>query len=378
MRKFFIALLVLCGALVAVSCHKEEPVQEMSYYDYLIADYNALVAAYPDAKDNFVEARYVLNGVISETAPESLKAESVELYCYTFLQGVSEIFVFVRDFETGETQMVHYSADSPWIGDMKIKEEEMVTLKYSLEDAIDNARKDPAAAASDGLDTRYITLRKPLWPVWENPQYVIGGSSGRKYHVFVDSKTGDVKSLETPIEEGSSFEFLLNDYSYMLDQFENNEIMGYRINLQGCFVEARYVLNEPVNSLQASLLFPKEVTYLFYGPKLSKDGKDILAKGWRDMTDGPEVPLALSMDELDSPWTGDRFIDPSFADEIITIEEAINNLKLANVTDPDTKLVNLRWPDVTPALEHLQYEFIGDKTKTVFVDAHTGEVSVAN
>ena len=96
MRKFFMALLVLCGALLAVSCQKEDSVPEMSYFDYLIADYNALVAAYPEAKNNFVEARYTLGERISDSAPGSLKVESVEVYCYTYLQGMSEIFVLER------------------------------------------------------------------------------------------------------------------------------------------------------------------------------------------------------------------------------------------------------------------------------------------
>ena len=377
MRKFFMALLVLCGALLAVSCQKEDSVPEMSYYDYLIADYNALVAAYPEAKNNFVEARYTLGERISDSAPGSLKVESVEVYCYTYLQGMSEIFVLERDFETGETQMDHYSVETPWTGDMKISESEMMSLKYSLEEAINAARRDPEASASDGLETRYVTLRKPLWPVWENPQYVIGGSSGRKFHIFVDAKTGAVKSLESPIEEGSALAYLFNDFSYIIDVYGNQEIMGYRIELGEYFVEAQYVLNAPLNSLQASTLFPKEVTYYFYGPKLSKDGKDVLVKGWRDLTEKTVNPPGTSMDELSSPWTGDKFIDPVTLGNVIDIEDAIYNVKISSVTDPDTKLVNLRWPDVNPGFEHPQYEFVGEKTKTVYVDAITGEVSVA-
>ena len=150
MKKIVFVMLMICGALMAFSCHKEEPLKEKTYYDYLMEDYRALVAAYPEAKDNFIE---------------SLKAESVEIICYTYLQGMSEIFIFERNFETGDTQMEHYSVDIPWTGDMKIPESDMKELKFSLEDAIDNARKDPDAAASDGLDTRFITLRKPLWPV---------------------------------------------------------------------------------------------------------------------------------------------------------------------------------------------------------------------
>jgi len=364
---------------MTVSCNREKgnDPSKKTYFDILMDDYKALVKAYPEAKNNFVEARYVLDGIISETAPGDIRPESVEVYCYTWLEGKSEIFVLERDFTSGGTQMVHYSADSPWLGDKKIPESEMRGLEYSLEDAIENACKDPEASSSDGLETRFVTLRKPLWPVWDNPQYVIGGSSGRSFHVFVDAREGTVKTLEREVEEGSANAFLHEDYSWIIDMFGNSEIMGYRIELRERFVEAQYTLNAPMNAKQASELFPKEVTYLFYAPKASKDGKDILAKGYRDLTAGDRGTVELSMDELDSPWTGDRFISPIILDEVIDIEDAIYNVKISNVTDPDTNKITLRWPDVNPALENPQFVFTGDKTKTVYVDALTGEVQVA-
>ena len=293
-------MLAVCCALIAASCHKESApvVTEPTIFDIMVEDYQALVKAFPLAKDNFVEARFVLNNEISAASAASLKTESMEVICYTWIEGFSEIFVLDHDLTTGKTEMNHYSVDTPWTGDMKIPESEMQGLKVSLEEAIERAKKDPEAAAGDGLDTRYVTFRTPLWPGWPNPQYVIGGSAGRKNHVFVDSKTGDVVSLEAPVEEGTAKAFISEDYNMMIDQFGNFEIMGYKIEIHEHWVEAQYILNAPVNSRQASELFPKEVTYLFYAPGASKDGKDVMARGWRDFTAGPMAKLDMSMEEL--------------------------------------------------------------------------------
>ncbi|MBO4230127.1 MAG: hypothetical protein J5886_00455 [Bacteroidales bacterium] len=378
MKRILYLLLAVCCALIAASCHKESApvVTEPTIFDIMVEDYQALVKAFPLAKDNFVEARFVLNNEISTASAGSLKAESMEVICYTWIEGFSEIFVLDHDLTTGKTEMNHYSVDTPWTGDMKIPESEMQGLKVSLEEAIERAKKDPEAAAGDGLDTRYVTFRKPLWPVWPNPQYVIGGSAGRKNHVFVDSKTGDVVSLEAPVEEGTAKAFISEDYNMMIDQFGNFEIMGYKIEIHEHWVEAQYILNAPVNSRQASELFPKEVTYLFYAPGASKDGKDVMARGWRDFTAGPMAKLDMSMEELSSPWTVDKYIVSDIIDDLIGVDDAIYNLKISPVTDTDTPNVTLRWPAI-PALEHPQYVFIGEKTKSVYVDAITGEVMEA-
>ena len=376
MKKLFLTLLTVCVALIAVSCdcHKKDKPKEKTYMDYLMEDYEAIVALYPEARNNFVEARYVLQDVISETNPDDIKAESVEVICYYWAEGYSNIYILDRDFVTGETEIEHYMADSPWTGDKKISEEDMKAFTLSLTDAIKKAAADPQAKESDGLDTRFVTLRMPLWPVWEHPQYVVGGNVGRKFHVFVDANTGAVKTLENQVEEGTALAYLKDDYSRILDNFWAEEIMGYKIDLHDRFTEARYILNAPMNSRQASELYTKEVTYLFYAPKASKDGKDVMAKGWRDISEGDKGVLEYSMDELSSPWTIDKWITADDFDYIISIDDAIYTVKISNVTDPDTASVTLRWP-VTPAFEHPQFVFQGEKTKTVYVDAFTGEIS---
>ena len=377
MKRLLLKLLTIGVALMTVSCyycHYDYTPQEKSYLYYLMEDYDAIVALYPDAKDNFVEARYVLKDVISETDPDDIKAESVQVICYYWAEGYSNIFILDHNFETGEKEIEHYMADSPWTGDKKIPEKDMQAFSLSLTDAIKKAVADPQAKESDGLDTRFVTLRMPLWPVWPHPQYVVGGNVGRKFHVFVDANTGAVKTLENQVEDGAALAYLKEDYSLMLDNFWAEEVMGYKIDLHDCFTEAQYILNAPMNSRQASELYPKEVTYLFYVPEASKDGKDVMAKGWRDISAGDKGVLEYSMDELSSPWTIDKWITVDDIDYLISLDDAIYNVKISNVTDPDTAFVTLRWP-VSPAFGHPQFVFIGENTKTVYVDAFTGEIS---
>ena len=176
-------------------------------------------------------------------------------------------------------------------------------------------------------------------------RYVLAGE--------IAASAGDVVSLETPVEEGTAKAFLSEDYNMMIDQFANFEIMGYRIDLRDHWVEARYVLN---------------------APGASRDGKDILAKGWRDFTAGTMAKLEMSMEELSSPWTGDEYITAFYIDDHLGLDDAIYNLKVSPVTDTDTPNVTLRWPVTNPALEHPQYVFEGDKTSSVLVDAITGEI----
>jgi hypothetical protein len=171
-----------------------------------------------------------------------------------------------------------------------------------------------------------------------------------------------------PEKEKTYLDFLTEDY---------NSIVSAYPEAKDGLVEAQYILNASVNARQTAELYPREVTYLFYVPGGTSDGKDMFAKGYRDLVLGERGTLEASMEVLSSPWTADRYIRPEAIGDIISIEDAINSLKLANVQDTDTPYVTLRWP-VNPELENPQYVFTGDKTKTVFVDAFTAEVKVAD
>ncbi|MBQ8060832.1 MAG: hypothetical protein IJ205_02655 [Bacteroidales bacterium] len=374
MKRILFAVSLFWGLFLLMSCEKETPVEEKTYYDFIIEDYTTLVSNYPDAKDNFIEARFVLNKPVSEATSSELKAESLMTICYYWKDGESHIFTMTRDFTTGETQMDYYTADSPWLGDMHIPESEMATLSVSLEKAIENAKNDPEASGSDGLNSAYITLRKPLWPVWENPQFVFGGSAGRSKHVFVDSKTGAVTSLEMPAESGSTIGYLVDDYNTLLDLYWGNEILGFKLDLGHHMMQVQYTLNAPVNSVKAGELYPMDVTYVFFVPAYGDVTSDYVVRGMRDFIHGSVDDLTTEAEVVTKPWTGDKVIAPEYMDEVMSVEDAVYTLKLSNVTATDTPYVILHLPE-TPSFENPQYEFLGEKTGSVYVDAVTGEIT---
>lgn len=373
MKRILFAVPLVCGLLIAASCKKDEPVKEKTYYDFVLEDYTTLATRYPEARDHFVETRFVLNKPISEAGADELKAEAMQTICYAWREGASRIFTLTRDFTTGETQVDHYSVDTPWVGDKQIPELEMHTLGVSLEQALRNAKNDPEAAGSDGLNSAYVTLRKPLWPVWENPQYVIGGSAGRDKHIFVDAKTGAVSALEMPAESGSTIGYLVNDYNRLLDMYWAEQFLGFQLDLGWHMVEVQYEFNAPVHSLSAGELFPKNVTYLFYVPAEGAVTSNYIVRGMRDLIHGSVDDLTTEAEATTAPWTGGKVVGPDAIGDVMSVEDALYAMKMSNVTDADTPYATLCWP-TAPALEHPQYAFRGDKTPTVYVDAITGDV----
>ena len=205
-----LAATLICGASVFTACTDiednpvtPEPAAKTSI-DILLEDYEALVAEYPEAKDRFVEARYVLETPISETGADNVKAVGVEVICYTWDDeiGKSKIFVLNHDFTTEEKELNLVVANSPFLGDELIEDAAMKELKVSLEDAM-NLAKDKGAemGGTDGLNSRYVTLRKPVYPFFDHLQYVVGGSPARIDHFFVDAVTGEVQVNHDIIEE---------------------------------------------------------------------------------------------------------------------------------------------------------------------------------
>lgn len=350
-----------------------EVIVEKTCFDYVMEDYQTLADNFPNAKDHFVEARFVLNDIISETDADDLKAESITTYCYAWLEGYSEIDVLERDFITGETRMYQYFADSPWVGDKFIPESEMKTLRFSLEDALLNAKNDAEAAASDGLNTRYVTLRKPLWPVWENPQYVVGGAASRGSHVFVDALDGSVTVLAGGSQggEGTTLEYLIEDQNIIRDMYWMDEILGFELEIRDCFREVHYVLNKPMNAGQAAEISVIEATYVYYVPPRDNVTDTYLIRGTRDLTKGFASNIETTAEITTDPWTGGECIVPDDTDAIISLEDAIYIVKLGNVKDPDTADVTLSKPVGSP---NPLYIFRGEETPVVLVNAVTGEI----
>jgi hypothetical protein len=344
---------------------------EKTYLDYLSEDYRTLAANYPNAKDHFVEARYVLNDIIADNEVEDLKAESVMLICYCWLEGYSEIDVFERNFTTGETDAYQYFADSPWLGDMVLSESQLSSLRFSLDDAIRNAKDDEEASAGDGLDTRNVTLRKPLWPVWENPQYVVGGSASRLDHVFVDAVNGKVSTLENDAGGGgSSLEYLMEDCNILRDMYWMDEILGFPLEIRDFIANARYTLNQPMNACQLGELYGKEVTYSFYVPASESVSDNYLIRGTRNLVKGFSVPIETEAEVFTGEWPTLYYLTPDERDNLISLEDAMYIVKLGNVTDPDTAEVLLC---KTGANSNPVYIFFGNANPTIIVDGITGE-----
>lgn len=369
MKKISILLAAISILFIAGSCHKDNvPDKEKNYLDYVLTDYKALVAAYPEAKDRFVEARFTLDNIIADTPADQIKAKTLTTICYVWLNGHSEIYVCERDFDADKAELYSYTADSPWFGDSQIAESALESLKYSLEDAIAFAKKE--AGGGDGVSTANVTLRKPIYPFWDNPQYVFGGSGGRHDHVFVDSNTGKVSIEEMPVPEGSAMSFLIDDYNRIIDLYKNFDQMEYPIELQGKLVQIQYELNNALNAELASELEPVKATYVFYYP--AADGiPSYLIRCTRDSFKMGSSLSSFSEEVLSAPWTEGLFIDPDYIDSVIALEDAIFAVKLGNVTDTDTNLVTLCQPK---EFQRPVMEFKGDKVPSVYVDAVYGEI----
>ena len=369
MRKTTSIILAMASLFLAFSCNKDKkPEKEKTCLDYVLMDYQALVAQYPDAKDRFVEARFVLDNIIADKPAADIKAKSLTTICYVWMEGFSQIYICERDFETGETELLNYQADSPWLGDCQVSEEALKEMTLSLEDAIAAAKKD--AGGGDGLSTAYVTLRKPVYPFWEHPQYVFGGSAGRHDHVFVDSVTGKVSIEEMPVPEGSSSAVFIDDYNVIVDYYNNGDVFDYSIALQGKLVEVHYELNKAMNAAQLSDLTPVKVTYVFYYPK-TEEVPAFLISCTRNSFKMDATVEEFNEEQLSAPWTESRHFGFDFVDGLIAVEDAISTVKLGNVTDPDTNLVTYTFPE---GVERPIIIFKGNATPDVYVDAITGEL----
>ena len=368
MKKIINTFAAVIALFIAFSCTRDiVPEPEKTYLDYVIEDYQALVKEFPDAKDHFVEARFVLDDYIANAQPEDLKAETLTTICYLWQGGYSDIFVCERDFESGEVRTANYQADSPWLGDSQIPEADLMGFKVSLEDAIAAAKKE--AASGDGLNTSAVTLRKPVYPFFPNAQYVFGGSASRHDHVFVDAKTGEVSIKEGTVPEGSASTFFLHDLAAIADEYDGGQRLGYQLDIKWNLVEVRYELSQKVNAAMLSDLEAIKATYVYYVPA-ADNHPSYLIKAVRNSF-ALDATLEYS-EETDVPeWTAGKYIDLDFVDAFVGLEEAIASVKLGDVTDPDTNLVVYSHPE---GFESPVMQFIGDKTPTVIVDSITGEL----
>ena len=367
-RTVFFTLAIL-GLFAAASCKDIIPEEGdgKNILDIVKDDYNAIVAKYPEAKDHLVEARFTLDNNIADVPASDLNLETLMTICYVFndQKGYSDIFVNEHNFKTGESELSNFTADSPWLGDKMINEETLKKLSVTLEAALDKAKKE--AGSGDGLDTKFVTLRWPLWPVWDNPQYVVGGSAGRSDHVFVDSVTGKVSIEEGYVPEGSSAYFYINDLSEIDDTYDGKQKLGFQLDVKRSLVEVQYELSNAVDASQVSELEPVVATYVYY--VAAEDGHPAYIIRAKRKSFKVNTDLEYFDEVATTPWTGGDYID-LWADPV-GVEEAVNTVKFGNVKDTDTKYVTLCSPTGS---DRLVYIFKGDKVPSVTVDAITGEL----
>ena len=370
MKKIVFYCLAIASLFLAASCKDIIPDEaKKNLLDIVTDDYNAIIAKYPEAKGHLVEARFALDNNIADVPAEDLKPETLTTICYFFdnVHGYSQIFVNEHDFGTGASKITNYTADSPWTGDKMIDEATIKTLTVSLEEALASAKKE--AGSGDGLDTKFVTLRWPLWPVWENPQYVVGGSAGRSDHVFVDAVTGKVSIEAGTVPEGSAIGFLINDASEIADMYDGQQKLGFQMDVKWSLAEVRYELDAAVNAEQLADLEPVKAIYVYYVPA------DNTHAAYNLVVTRNSFKIGTGLEYYDevatTPWTGGDYLDVMNMEEYVDLTEAIFAVKLGNVTDPDTKYVTLCHPKGTD--DHL-FIFKGDKVPSVSVDAFTGEL----
>lgn len=343
--------------------------------DIVMNEYKALVDEFPEAKDHFIEARFTLDKEIASASADDIKAESVEIWCYFWnaQQGYSELFVLDRDLITGEKQTYHFLADSPYTGDKQIPESEMKTLSISLEKALKLAQEKVASDKpnSDGLLTSYVTLRKPLYPFWTNPQYVVGGKATRRDHVFIDAVDGTVTIDESALPEGDAMSLITDDFNTIVDEYGGfHQRMGYTLEVNWKLVSVEFELNNALDAAQVSDLEPVKITYNFYVPA-TDEHPSVLIKAVRNSLQlGTELEYSEETD-VPNPWPNNQYLHPAYTDRLISLEEAITAVKISPVTDTDTPIVSICQPQ---GFERAAYEFLGDKALTVYVDSESGEL----
>ena len=387
MKNLFYFVFGVCCMLFTASCSSSDDDSEQTPptpltstgMDDVKKDYEALVAKYPDAKNHLVEVQYILDKDVSSASASEIKPQEFTLLCYRFDKGKGYLYHADRDFKTGEVNFDLTVVDSPWLGDMAIDEDEISRMTVSLEKAIEIVKSSAELKESDGLDTRYITLRKPLWPVWDNPQYVFGGKKSRSEHVFVDAVTGKMSVLDDADASGASDysqEILMDDYNHILDHYYNDfedPESGYPLNLSNSFVEARYKLNALPSLATSDDIYAENVTYSFNVPASEHVNTTYVVKGFRDFS----KTMKLEISEVaGAKWTGnDRPIIPDDIDNLISLDEVLYRLQQSEVENPDTDEAILHKPNIPSLFVHPQYEFkYSRKDASVFVDAITGDV----
>lgn len=139
---------------------------------------------------------------------------------------------------------------------------------------------------------------------------------------------------------------------------------------EGFFREAQYELNGLVSETPAEDLKPVSVNYVYAYTDMVAHTEPLL-QVTRDFKNG--LGLVYHYSHATSPYEGSAPIDPTKAK--ISLEEALQLVKKANVVPPETRFVTFR-QYVYKDLPNIYYIFGGkqDREIDIYVDAITGEV----
>ena len=151
---------------------------------------------------------------------------------------------------------------------------------------------------------------------------------------------------------------------------DNATILQNYPDFEGFFREAQYELNGLVSETPAEDLKPVSVNYVYAYTDMVAHTEPLLQVK-RDFTTGADLDYHYS--HATSPYEGSAPIDPTKAK--ISLEEALQLVKKANVVPPETRFVTFR-QYVYKDLPNIYYIFGGkqDREIDIYVDAITGEV----
>ena len=212
MKKLLFITAAFVGMLFVTSCsNNDDPVPPTPepdlYLKILKQDVNTCLEKYPAYKKEsqfdypygyFVEAKYTLNGKVSDLPASELKAIKVEYgFAYTTGSQATEIVHILnatRIFENGpeadmtyqEVEREGYPADLDIIEDLDL---------ISLEFAISQLKKSNVTQPQ----TKIVRLRRPVLPDSDfKTMYRFDVEKGANTVVYVDAKTGAVETGELP------------------------------------------------------------------------------------------------------------------------------------------------------------------------------------
>ena len=212
MKKLLFITAAFVGMLFVTSCsNNDDPVPPTPepdlYLKILKQDVNTCLEKYPAYKKEsqfdypygyFVEAKYTLNGKVSDLPASELKAIKVEYgFAYTTGSQATEIVHILnatRMFEDGpeadmtyqEVEREGYPADLDIIEDLDL---------ISLEFAISQLKKSNVTQPQ----TKIVRLRRPVLPDSDfKTMYRFDVEKGANSVVYVDAKTGAVETGNLP------------------------------------------------------------------------------------------------------------------------------------------------------------------------------------